>query len=212
MLEALFRKLLGLTEELKEEELEEMKVIVGLGNPGTEYVGTRHNVGFETIDRLADAWSIDVTQPKHKGSMGQGMIAGQKVLLVKPMTYMNNSGECVSAVANFYKLSPEDVIVIYDDINLDVGQLRIKERGSAGGHNGMKSIIAHLKSEEFTRIRIGVGMKREGQNLVNHVLGKFPKEQQEMIAEGMDDAVKAVEMILSDSVTKAMNTYNGKKR
>lgn len=212
MLEALFRKLLGLTGEIEEEEREEMKVIVGLGNPGMEYVGTRHNVGFETIDRLADGYSIDVTQQKHKGSVGQGMIAGQKVLLVKPMTYMNNSGECVSAVVNFYKLSPEDVIVIYDDINLDVGQLRLRERGSAGGHNGMKSIIAHLKSEEFMRIRIGVGMKREGQNLVNHVLGKFPKEQQEMIAEGMDDAAKAVELILSDSITKAMNTYNGKKR
>ena len=212
MLEALFRKLLGLTGEMEEEEREEMKVIVGLGNRGMEYVGTRHNVGFETIDRLADSYSIDVTQQKHKGSVGQGMIAGQKVLLVKPMTYMNNSGECVSAVVNFYKLSPEDVIVIYDDINLDVGQLRLRERGSAGGHNGMKSIIAHLKSEEFMRIRIGVGMKREGQNLVNHVLGKFPKEQQEIIAEGMDDAVKAVELILSDSITKAMNTYNGKKR
>lgn len=212
MLEALFRKLLGLTGELEEEEQEEMKVIIGLGNPGIEYVGTRHNVGFETIDRLADAYSIDVTQQKHKGSVGQGIIAGQKVLLVKPMTYMNNSGECVSAVVNFYKLSPEDIIVIYDDINLDVGQLRLRERGSAGGHNGMKSIIAHLKSEEFIRVRIGVGMKREGQNLANHVLSKFSREQQEVIAEGMEDAAKAVEMILSDSITKAMNTYNGKKR
>lgn len=212
MLEELFRKLLGLTGELEEEEREEMKVIVGLGNPGMEYVGTRHNVGFETIDRLADACSIDVTQQKHKGSIGQGVIAGQKVLLVKPMTYMNNSGECVSAVVNFYKLSLEDVIVIYDDINLDVGRLRIKERGSAGGHNGMKSIIAHLKSEEFTRVRIGVGMKREGQNLVNHVLSKFSKQQQEMIAEGMDDAVQAVELILSDGIAKAMNTFNGKNR
>lgn len=212
MLEELFRKLLGLTGELEEEEREEMKVIVGLGNPGMEYVGTRHNVGFETIDRLADACSIDVTQQKHKGCIGQGVIAGQKVLLVKPMTYMNNSGECVSAVVNFYKLSLEDVIVIYDDINLDVGRLRIKERGSAGGHNGMKSIIAHLKSEEFTRVRIGVGMKREGQNLVNHVLSKFSKQQQEMIAEGMDDAVQAVELILSDGIAKAMNTFNGKNR
>lgn len=212
MLEELFRKLLGLTGELEEEEREEMKVIVGLGNPGMEYVGTRHNVGFETIDRLADACSIDVTQQKHKGSIGQGVIAGQKVLLVKPMTYMNNSGECVSAVVNFYKLSLEDVIVIYDDINLDVGRLRIKERGSAGGHNGMKSIIAHLKSEEFTRVRIGVGMKREGQNLVNHVLSKFSKQQQEMIAEGMDNAVQAVELILSDGIAKAMNTFNGKNR
>lgn len=212
MLEAWFRKLLGITGEPREEEREDMKVIIGLGNPGMEYVGTRHNVGFETIDRLAAAYSIDVTQQKHKGAVGQGMIAGQKVLLVKPMTYMNNSGECVSAVVNFYKLSLEDVIVIYDDINLDVGQLRLRQRGSAGGHNGMKSIIAHLKSEEFMRIRIGVGMKREGQNLVNHVLGRFPKEQQELIAQGMDDAKEAAELILSDGITKAMNTYNGKKR
>ncbi|MDD5950109.1 MAG: aminoacyl-tRNA hydrolase [Lachnospiraceae bacterium] len=188
-----------------------MKLIVGLGNPGIEYVGTRHNVGFETIDRMAEACSIELNQHKHKGVTGQGIIAGEKVILAKPMTYMNNSGECVGAIARFYKLAPEDIIVIYDDINLDVGQLRIREKGSAGGHNGIKSIIAHLGSENFPRIRIGVGMKKSGQDLANHVLSKFPKDQQEGVAEGMDNAVSAAKLMVTGQVQKAMNQYNGKK-
>lgn len=190
---------------------DDMKLIVGLGNPGIEYVGTRHNVGFETIDRMAEACSIELNQHKHKGVTGQGIIAGEKVILAKPMTYMNNSGECVGAIARFYKLAPEDIIVIYDDINLDVGQLRIREKGSAGGHNGIKSIIAHLGSENFPRIRIGVGMKKSGQDLANHVLSKFPKDQQEGVAEGMDNAVSAAKLMVTGQVQKAMNQYNGKK-
>lgn len=190
---------------------DDMKLIVGLGNPGIEYVGTRHNVGFETIDRMAESCSIELNQHKHKGVTGQGIIAGEKVILAKPMTYMNNSGECVGAIARFYKLAPEDIIVIYDDINLDVGQLRIREKGSAGGHNGIKSIIAHLGSENFPRIRIGVGMKKSGQDLANHVLSKFPKDQQEGVAEGMDNAVSAAKLMVTGQVQKAMNQYNGKK-
>lgn len=189
-----------------------MKIIVGLGNPGMEYVGTRHNVGFETIDRISEAYDIPLRQQKLKGVYGQGIIHGEKVLLVKPMTYMNLSGECVGAVARFYKVQPKDVIVIYDDINLDVGQLRIREKGSAGGHNGIKSIISHLNSEEFPRIRIGVGMKRIGQDLVNHVLSHFSGEQLEAVAEGMENAVKAAELMVAGQTAKAMNTYNGKKK
>ena len=195
----------------KQEIVEDMKMIVGLGNPGTEYVGTRHNVGFETIDRIVDAFGITMNNHKHKGVSGQGMIGSSKVIVVKPMTYMNNSGECVGALARFYKIAPEDIIVIYDDINLDVGQLRIREKGSAGGHNGIKSIIAHLGSENFKRIRIGVGMKRAGQDLASHVLSRFSKEQQEAIAQGMDDAKDAVEVLLQDGIQKAMNRYNARR-
>lgn len=198
-------------EECSEEELG-MKMIVGLGNPGMEYVGTRHNVGFEAVDCICEKNSIELSKQKMKGAYGQGIIAGEKVIVVKPMTYMNNSGECVGALANFYKIAPEDIIVIYDDINLDVGQLRIRNKGSAGGHNGIKSIIAHLSSENFPRIRIGVGMKRQGQDLANHVLSKFGKDQQEDIADGMDLAAEAVELMVQGDVNKAMNQYNGKKK
>lgn len=189
-----------------------MKLIVGLGNPGMEYVGTRHNVGFETIDRLSDAFSITLNHQKLKGVSGQGSIAGEKVILAKPMTYMNNSGECVGAIARFYKIAPEDIIVIFDDIYLPVGQLRIREKGSAGGHNGIKSIIAHLGSEDFKRVRIGVGEKKPGQDLASHVLSRFSKQEQEAVAEGMDNAKDAVEVMISDGIAKAMNLYNGKKK
>jgi PTH1 family peptidyl-tRNA hydrolase len=189
-----------------------MKLIVGLGNPGMEYVGTRHNVGFETIDRMCEQYNIALTHQKMKGVYGQGMIAGEKVLLVKPMTYMNNSGECVGALARFYKLEPTDIIVIYDDINLAVGHLRIRKKGSAGGHNGIKSLIAHLGSEEFPRIRIGVGENVGGKDLIQHVLGHFPEEQLEAMAEAMDDAVKAAELMVAGDVQQAMNRYNGKRQ
>lgn len=196
----------------RKQEVEDMIMIVGLGNPGMQYVGTRHNIGFETIDRIAEKHAISLDNHKNKGVSGQGMIGTNKVLLVKPMTYMNNSGECVGAIAHFYKIPPEQVIVIYDDINLAPGQLRIREKGSAGGHNGMKSIIAHLGSEAFPRVRIGVGEKRAGQDLANHVLSRFSKEEQELAAQGMDDAAEAVEMIICDGIQKAMNRYNGKKK
>jgi PTH1 family peptidyl-tRNA hydrolase len=189
-----------------------MKLIVGLGNPGMEYVGTRHNVGFETIDRMCEQYNIALTHQKMKGVYGQGMIAGEKVLLVKPMTYMNNSGECVGALARFYKLEPTDIIVIYDDINLAVGHLRIRKKGSAGGHNGIKSLIAHLGSEEFPRIRIGVGENVGDKDLIQHVLGHFPEEQLEAMAEAMDDAVKAAELMVAGDVQQAMNRYNGKRQ
>ncbi|MCR4716453.1 MAG: aminoacyl-tRNA hydrolase [Lachnospiraceae bacterium] len=187
-----------------------MKIIVGLGNPGIEYVNTRHNVGFEVIDRLSEKLSISMNQEKLKGVYGSGMLDGEKVVLVKPMTYMNNSGECVGDIARFYKVQPVDVIVISDDINLSVGSLRIREKGSAGGHNGLKSIIFHLRSEDFPRVRVGVGMKRQGQNLASHVLGRISKNEEEAMAEVLDDAANAVICMVTDSTQTAMNKYNKK--
>ena len=187
-----------------------MKLIVGLGNPGIEYVGTRHNVGFETIDRMAEACSIELNQHKHKGVTGQGIIAGEKVILAKPMTYMNNSGECVGAIARFYKLAPEDIIVIYDDINLDVGQLRIREKGSAGGHNGMKNIIAHLGTQVFPRIRIGVGEKPKGWDLADYVLGRFAKEDEPVMRDALERTVESCKVIMNEGVLEAMNRFNNK--
>ena len=152
----LFSKLFG--RFIKQED-DVMKLIVGLGNPSEKYAGTRHNVGFDVIDRMVDEYGIGLDVVKHKGMYGKGRIAGQTVILLKPMTFMNLSGESVAAVAAYYKIAPEDIIVIYDDINLDVGRLRVRGKGSAGGHNGIKNIIAHLHTEEFPRVRVGVGMK-----------------------------------------------------
>ena len=187
-----------------------MKVIVGLGNPDKKYHGTRHNIGFQTIDYLSDKYRISVDTKKHKGLIGKGIIDGQKVLLVKPMTYMNLSGECLRPIMDFYKLEPEDFIIIYDDINLDVGQLRIRKKGSAGGHNGIKSIISHFGSQEFPRIRIGVGEKPKEYDLVAYVLGHFSKEELKIYEELMPDIAGAVELMVWDDIDQAMNQYNKK--
>lgn len=187
-----------------------MKLIVGLGNPTGQYDGTRHNVGFEVIDRLVDEYGIGLDVVKHKGMYGKGRIEGQTVILLKPMTYMNLSGESVAAVASYYKIEPSDIIVVYDDINLDVGRLRVRGKGSAGGHNGIKNIIAHLHTEEFPRVRVGVGMKPPRMDLADYVLSRFSKEEQEKMNEGYDRAVKAVAMLVVDELEQAMNDYNGK--
>jgi len=187
-----------------------MKLIVGLGNPTGQYEGTRHNVGFEVIDRLVDEYGIGLDMVKHKGMYGKGRIEGQTVILLKPMTYMNLSGESVAAVASYYKIEPSDIIVVYDDINLDVGRLRVRGKGSAGGHNGIKNLIAHLHTEEFPRVRVGVGMKPPRMDLADYVLSRFTKEEQEKMNEGYDRAVKAVAMLVSDELEQAMNDYNGK--
>ena len=195
----------------KDDEREDIvKIIAGLGNPGIEYVGTRHNVGFDAIDRIADEYNISMNQEKFKGVYGTGVIGQEKVLLVKPMTYMNNSGECIGEIARFYKLEPADVIVISDDINLNVGGLRIRDKGSAGGHNGLKSIIYHLHSEEFLRVRVGVGMKKQGQDLAKHVLSKVSKEDEELMAGAIDNAAHAAVMLVTDTPDKVMNKYNQK--
>lgn len=187
-----------------------MKLIVGLGNPTAQYAGTRHNVGFDVIDKLADKYNIAVDTLKHKGAYGKGRIEGQSVILLKPMTFMNLSGESVRAVADYFKVAPEDVIVIYDDINLDVGRLRIREKGSAGGHNGIKNIITHLGTDAFPRIRIGVGMKPPKMDLADYVLSRFTEDECALMEQGYDKACEAVLLMMVDEIKKAMNDYNGK--
>lgn len=186
-----------------------MYIIVGLGNPGKEYEATRHNAGFMVIDRLADKYNIDVSEGKHKGLLGKGMIEGNKVILVKPLTYMNNSGECVRAVMDYYKAQIDDVIVIFDDISLEPGKLRLRPKGSAGGHNGIKSIIAHLGSDQFKRIKFGVGDKPKGWDLADWVLGRFKDEDAVDIKNGIDKACEAVACILNEGIESGMNRYNG---
>ena len=186
-----------------------MYIIAGLGNPGLQYMGTRHNAGFSVIDELADKHNISIDTAKHKGMIGKGVIDGQKVILVKPMTYMNNSGECIREVMDYYKVDIDDLIVIFDDISLVPGKLRIRAKGSAGGHNGIKSIIAHLGSDGFKRVKFGVGDKPKGWNLADWVLGKFPSEEFEALREGNKKACEAVECIMSEGIESAMNKYNG---
>ena len=186
-----------------------MKLIVGLGNPGDKYKGTRHNVGFRAIDELAERFNISVKNKEHKGLVGKGIIMGEKVILLKPQTFMNNSGESVQPVAAYYGIHEEDIIVVYDDICLEPGHLRIRKKGSAGGHNGMKSIIARLGTENFPRVRIGVGAKPEHYDLANWVLGHFEKSVQADADKGIEDAARAVTVMLSEGADAAMNLFNG---
>ena len=188
-----------------------MFVIVGLGNPTAQYEGTRHNAGFDVIDVLAEKYNISVDARKCRAFCGKGVIAGQKVLLVKPQTYMNLSGESVGGIVNYYKIDPEsDLLVIYDDISLDVGQLRIRKKGSAGGHNGIKSIIAHLGTTVLPRIKVGVGEKPKNYDLADYVLGHFSKQERELMEEGYEHASDAVEQIVQGEIEAAMNVFNKK--
>ncbi len=189
-----------------------MYLIAGLGNPTREYEKTRHNVGFEAIDILADKAGTTVTEKKHKALYGKGYIGGQKVILAKPQTYMNLSGESIREIADFYKIEPENIIILCDDINLSEGQLRIRLKGSAGGHNGLKNIISHLGTQEFPRIRIGVGEKPRGMDLADYVLGRFPKEQQAVMEEAYRDSAEAACMMIEDGADAAMNHYNRKNK
>lgn len=189
-----------------------MYLITGLGNPTKEYDKTRHNAGFCVIDVLADKYRIDVSEKKHRGLCGRGVIEGQKVILVKPQTYMNLSGECLREVADYYKIDPEDIIVIYDDISLDPGQLRIRLKGSAGGHNGIKNIIAQLGTQEFPRVKVGVGAKPPRMDLADYVLGHFSAEDQKIMDEAFKDAADAAAMMITDGAERAMNHYNTKKK
>ena len=189
-----------------------MYLIAGLGNPSKTYEGTRHNVGFAMIDALADAFQIDVTTKKHKAIVGRGVIEGMKVILAKPQTYMNLSGESIREIVDFYKIDPENMIIIYDDISLDVGRLRIRKKGSAGGHNGIKNIIAHLGTDVFPRIKVGVGEKPQGWDLADYVLSKYSKEEQQALREASDDVIGAVKLMVMDNIDAAMNQYNAKKR
>ena len=188
-----------------------MFIIVGLGNPTKEYEGTRHNVGFEVIDAIADKYNITVTERKGRAFCGKGMIAGQKVLLAKPQTYMNLSGESVRSLIDFYKIDEEtELLVIFDDISLDVGQMRIRKKGSAGGHNGIKNIIAHLGTNVFQRIKVGVGEKPKEYDLADYVLGHFSKAEKEEMEQGYKRVIEAVELILQGDIEFAMNQFNKK--
>lgn len=188
-----------------------MYIIAGLGNPTSKYAGTRHNAGFDALDCIADKYGIAVDTKKHKALIGKGVIAGQKVILAKPQTFMNLSGESIRAIADYYKAKPADIIVIYDDISLEPGQLRIRPKGSAGGHNGMKSIIAHLGTQEFWRIRIGVGEKPAHRDLADYVLGRFSVGERELMEEAFDEAAEAAAVMMTDGVDAAMNHFNRKR-
>lgn len=188
-----------------------MFIIVGLGNPTAEYKGTRHNVGFAVIDAIADKYNISVTERMHRAFCGKGIVEGQKVLLVKPQTYMNLSGESVRSALDFYKADSEsELLVIYDDVSLDTGQLRIRKKGSAGGHNGIKNIIQHLGNDVFLRIKVGVGEKPKEYDLADYVLGHFSKADQEQMEEGYRNAVAAAGLIVQGETEQAMNVYNKK--
>ena len=188
-----------------------MYIIVGLGNPDRKYQNTRHNIGFDVIDVIADKNHITVVERKHKALIGKGFVGGQKVVLVKPQTYMNLSGESVREVIDFYKVDEKnELIVISDDVSLDVGQIRIRKKGSAGGHNGLKNIILHLGHDEFHRVRMGVGEKPEGYDLVDYVLGHFSGEEREIMDESANRAADAIEVMMTDGTDAAMNQYNKK--
>ena len=192
-----------------------MFIIAGLGNPDEKYQGTRHNVGFDVVDRLAEKYQIAVDTKKHRALIGKGVIEGQKVLLVKPQTYMNLSGESIRSIVEYYKIDPEEeLLVIYDDISLEPGMLRLRTKGSAGGHNGMKSIIKHLGGDTFPRIRVGIGgEKHPGQDLADYVLGHFKDDEKELLSDALDKAEKAAELFAQDEFSEAMNKYSvGKKK
>ena len=189
-----------------------MLIIAGLGNPGKEYENTRHNAGFMVMDALAEKIGADISEKKHKALCGKGVIGGEKVILMKPQTYMNLSGECIRQVMDYYKVDPAEFIVIYDDISLVPGGIRIRKKGSAGGHNGIKNIIAHLGTQEFPRVRIGVGEKPARMDLADYVLGRFPKEEAETMTTAFKDGAAAVVDMMTEGVEAAMNHFNGAAR
>lgn len=185
-----------------------MKIIVGLGNPTREYEGTRHNIGFSVIYKISDEYNIRVDTRKHKALIGKGVIEGEKVILAMPQTYMNLSGESVRELLDYYKCECKDLIVIYDDISLDVGKLRLRAKGSAGGHNGVKNIISHLGTDVFDRIKVGIGEKPKHMDLADYVLGRFTNEEKSVIRQSAEKACRAVSAIITEGIEKAMNTYN----
>lgn len=185
-----------------------MKVIVGLGNPGKNYEDTRHNVGFKVIDHLSKSLSISLDSQKFKGIVGMGTVQGEKVFLLKPLTYMNLSGESVRPLLDFYKLTPDDLVVIYDDLDLPAGKIRLRQKGGAGGHNGIKSMIQHLGTQEFNRVRIGIDRPKNGMAITDYVLGKFTDEESTDIDKSIEDASKACEKWITDPFLEVMNVFN----
>lgn len=185
-----------------------MHLIVGLGNPENDYSKTRHNMGFNVINKLAIQYNIDVNKSKFKGLYGSGLIEGEKVILLKPQTFMNLSGESIIEIMNFYKITSEDLIVIYDDIDIDIGNVRIRKSGSAGTHNGMKSVISCINSEKFIRVRVGIGKPKNKMDMISYVLGHIPEEEQKELDKGIETAKDAVIEILKNNVDSAMNKFN----
>ena len=185
-----------------------MYLIVGLGNPENEYTNTRHNMGFDTINKLAEKNNIEVNKSKFKGLYGTGIIQGKKVILLKPQTYMNLSGESIKEAIDFYHIKPEEIIIIYDDIDTDKGNIRIRKKGRPGSHNGMKSVVEKLQTINFTRIRVGIGQPEYKNDMVNYVIGKIPEEEQKILQEGVNKAAESVEEILKNGIDIAMNKFN----
>lgn len=188
--------------------MEDLYIIVGLGNPGSRYDNTRHNVGFDAVDHLANKHSIKISKLKHKALIGEGSIDGKKIILVKPQTFMNLSGESVREIIEWYKVPVSRMIIIYDDIDLELSKVRVRPKGSAGTHNGMRSIIYHVQSDEFPRVRIGISRPPQGWNLADFVLSKFSLEDRKLVDEGVNNAVQAVESVIKSGVDAAMNRYN----
>lgn len=184
-----------------------MYLIVGLGNIGKEYHLTRHNVGFDIVDILAAKYNIQINRTKFKGEYGEGLIDSEKVILLKPSTYMNLSGESIIQYMNFYKITSDKIIIIYDDISLEVGKLRIRDKGSAGGHNGIKSIISCIGKDVFPRVKVGVGLPKG--NLTSHVLGKFSSDEREVAEKVFNIATQATTAIINQGITESMNKFNG---
>lgn len=185
-----------------------MYLIIGLGNPEIDYANTRHNMGFNVINKLARQYNIDISRKKFNSEYGNGIIEEEKVVLIKPQTFMNNSGEAVIEFVNFYKLSLDEIIVIYDDVDVEPGKIRIRKNGSSGNHNGMKSIIQYLNSQEFPRIRVGIGKPAEHIDMIEHVIGPLPKEEKEILDQGTEKAKEAVIELLKTGIDSAMNKYN----
>ena len=188
-----------------------MILIAGLGNPGKEYENTRHNAGFLVLDTLAQKLGADLSERKHRALCGKAVIGGQKVILLKPQTYMNSSGESIRAAADYYKVPPEDILVVYDDISLAPGQLRIRAKGSAGGHNGIKSIIAHLGTQEFPRVKVGIGEKPPRMDLADYVLGHFSSGEKKIMEEAAKEAADDICEIVNVGIEQAMNDHNRRK-
>lgn len=188
-----------------------MKIVIGLGNPGKKYENTRHNVGFMMVDHLAAMWDVSMTQTKFKSLVGEGKRGMEKVLLVKPQTYMNLSGEAVRELVEFFKPDMQNVLIIYDDLDLPVGKIRLRAKGSAGGHNGMKSIIAHLGTDEFNRMKIGIDRPDKGKNVADYVLSSFTPTERPYINEAVKRGTEACDEWVTKSFLELMNRYNGIK-
>ena len=211
LLMILFDRLKNIFDFNKDRKESKMKLIVGLGNPGREYVNTRHNAGFYVVEKLAYELGEDISERKYKGVFTRVRIGNEKAIILEPLTYMNNSGESVRAFMDYFKIDASDVIVIYDDINLKPGNLRIRLKGSAGGHNGIKSLIAHIGTSDFPRIKVGVGEKPPKMDLADHVLGHFNDEDKKLLDEAASDAIEAIRLLVAGEYDMAMNRYNVKK-